>query len=100
VPGIEDFGIAPVEAMAFGKPVVGFNGGGVAETVLDGRTGVLFGAQTFESMVAAIARLDGLTLDPAVARARAERFDRVTFRAAFVGLFERLGVDPSLYSSE
>jgi glycosyltransferase involved in cell wall biosynthesis len=100
VPGIEDFGIAPVEAMAFGKPVVGFNGGGVAETVIDGRTGVLFNAQTVESMVAAIERLDGLTLDPGAARAQAERFDRATFRAAFRALFELLGVDPSLYSAE
>jgi glycosyltransferase involved in cell wall biosynthesis len=98
VPGIEDFGIAPVEAMAFGKPVVAFNGGGVAETVIDGETGVLFDAQTVESMAAAIERLEGLRLDPATARTRAERFDQATFRAAFRALFERLGVDPSLYS--
>ena len=37
----EDFGIAPVEAMSVGKPVVGLNTGGVAETVIDGQTGVL-----------------------------------------------------------
>jgi glycosyltransferase involved in cell wall biosynthesis len=98
VPGIEDFGIAPVEAMAFGKPVVAFNGGGVAETVIDGETGVLFDAQTVESMAAAIERLEGLRLDPAAARTRAEGFNQATFRAAFRALFERLDVDPSLYS--
>ena len=100
VPGIEDFGIAPVEAMAAGKPVVGFNGGGVAETVIDGRTGVLFNEQTVASMAAGIERLDSLTFDPVAIRAQAERFDRSVFRAKFRALFERLGVDPSLYSAE
>ena len=38
VPGEEDFGIAPVEAMAAGKPVVAINRGGTAETVVDGVT--------------------------------------------------------------
>jgi glycosyltransferase involved in cell wall biosynthesis len=99
VPGTEDFGIAPVEAMAFGKPVIGFNGGGVAETVIDGRTGVLFGDQTIDSIAVAIERLSGLSVDPAASRAQAERFDPSTFRAAFRTLFERLGVDPSLYSA-
>lgn len=38
----EDFGITPVEAMAGGCPVIAFNGGGYKETVIDGKTGVLF----------------------------------------------------------
>ena len=41
-PGIEDFGIMTVEAMAVGKPVVAFGAGGTLETVIDGRTGILF----------------------------------------------------------
>jgi glycosyltransferase involved in cell wall biosynthesis len=98
VPGVEDFGIAPVEAMAFGKAVIGFNGGGVSETVLDGQTGVLFGEQTVESMTTAIERLEGMSFDRSVIRARAELFDASVFRQKFRALFERLGVDPSLYS--
>src|SRR6185369_11593395 len=65
VPGVEDFGIAPVEAMAAGKPVVGIRRGGVAETVVDGSTGVLLDQQDWRSMADAIERLDGLTLDSA-----------------------------------
>ena len=41
----EDFGIAAVEAMAAGAPVIAFGRGGVTETVTDGHTGVLFGTQ-------------------------------------------------------
>jgi glycosyltransferase involved in cell wall biosynthesis len=98
VPGIEDFGIAPVEAMAAGKPVIGVGRGGVAETVIDGVTGVLFEVQTADSLVSAIERLDTMTVDPAACRARAEEFDTAVFRARWRELFARLGVDPSLYS--
>jgi len=98
VPGIEDFGIAPVEAMAAGKPVVGFRGGGVAETVIDGTTGVLFDRQEVASMVRAIGRLDGLTLDRSAIRARALEFDTTVFLDRWRVLLARLDVDPSLYA--
>ena len=41
LPGVEDFGIVPVEAQACGCPVVALGEGGAAETVIDGQTGVL-----------------------------------------------------------
>jgi glycosyltransferase involved in cell wall biosynthesis len=97
VPGIEDFGIAPVEAMASGKPVVGFDAGGVSETVIDGKTGVLFANQTVDDLANAIARLDTVAIDPAVCRAHAEEFSVPVFHDRWRGLFLRLGVDPSLY---
>ena len=98
VPGEEDFGIAPIEAMAAGKPVVAFGRGGVAETVEDGVTGALFDEQSVAALVAALDRLDALELDPHVLRARAQEFDRSTFVAAWHALFERYGVDPRLYA--
>ena len=64
VPGEEDFGIAPVEAMAAGKPVVALARGGVAETVVDGVTGVLFDEQSPAALEQALERLDSLALDP------------------------------------
>jgi glycosyltransferase involved in cell wall biosynthesis len=99
VPGEEDFGIAPVEAMAAGKPVVGFGAGGVTETVIDGATGVLFDRQDVDAVCQAIERLDALKFDPTMIRSRAEEFDSEVFRARWRDLFARLGVDPSLYSA-
>ena len=98
VPGIEDFGIAPVEAMAAGKPVIAIAAGGAAETVVDGTTGILFQQPPAEALSEAILASDGMTVDPAVIRARAEEFSTTAFLDAWRALFVRLGVDPSLYS--
>lgn len=48
--GVEDFGIAPVEAMACGIPVIAYNAGGVKETILDDKTGILLDNRTKESL--------------------------------------------------
>ena len=60
-PGLEDFGITPLEATAAGRPVVAYGVGGVEDTVRDGLNGVLFGEQSVDALVAALAdpRLDG-----------------------------------------
>jgi glycosyltransferase involved in cell wall biosynthesis len=97
---LEDFGIAPVEAMACGTPVVAYGRGGTLETVEDGVTGVLFPTQTPEAVCAAVARLERTTFEPGRIRAHAERFSVARFRAEFAAfldeawtLFEREGPD-------
>ncbi len=57
-PGEEDFGIVPVEVMASGRPVIAFDRGGARDTVVHGRTGVLFEDQTVEALVAAVERFE------------------------------------------
>jgi glycosyltransferase involved in cell wall biosynthesis len=99
VPGEEDFGIAPVEAMAAGKPVVALARGGVTETVVDGRTGILFDRPSTDAMAEAIEALDQTPFDPALIRARAEQFGPAVFRSKMRAVFERVGVDRSLYAS-
>ncbi|MCA0942773.1 glycosyltransferase [Salipiger pacificus] len=59
-PGIEDFGIIPLEVMASGRPVVAYNAGGAKETVIDGKTGVLFGDPSSDSLNEAIDRLENI----------------------------------------
>jgi len=53
-PGIEDFGIVPVEAQAAGCPVIAMNAGGTKETVLNGETGILMNEQTEAALLQAI----------------------------------------------
>jgi glycosyltransferase involved in cell wall biosynthesis len=99
LPGVEDFGLAPLEAMACGKPVVAYAAGGALETVVDGETGVFFRQPEARSLADAIGQLDSLALDQAPMRARAEQFDRQQFVTRWRALFRRLGVDPGLYDT-
>jgi glycosyltransferase involved in cell wall biosynthesis len=78
-PGVEDFGIAPLEVQAAGRPVIAFAGGGALETVVDGRTGEFFGDQTVESLMQTLAGFDPGTYDPAACRANAEQFGEERF---------------------
>lgn len=83
-PGQEDFGIVPVEAMASGKPVIAFGRGGALDTVLDGKTGLLFHEQTVESLIEAVERFerDEAAFDRAAIRAHAMRFHGDRFKEA------------------
>jgi len=74
----EDFGIAPLEAMACGRPVVALRRGGAAEVVREG-TGILFD-EGDGALDAALAELSRRTFDPARLRRHAQEFDRSRFR--------------------
>ncbi len=87
-PAIDDFGIVPVEALATGRPVVAFAGGGATDSVRDGETGALFAEATPESLGAALTRLRGLRFDPARLRAEARRFDRAAFERRFAAFVD------------
>lgn len=82
-PGWEDFGIAPVEAQAGGRPVIAYGRGGALETVVDGVTGVFFAEPTAESLIDAMQRADRIDFDAAACRANAERFSEREFRRRF-----------------
>ncbi len=84
-PGVEDFGMVPVEAMASGKPVIAFKGGGALETVVDEVTGVFFDAQSAESLNAAISRFEALEsrFDAIRIREHARKFSSGIFLSTF-----------------
>jgi glycosyltransferase involved in cell wall biosynthesis len=88
-PGIEDFGITPLEAMASGRPVIAYAAGGVLETVVDGETGFFFHDQTADALANAVRDFEALGApEQAVCRARAEEFSPDLFRrriASFIG---------------
>lgn len=79
VPGAEDFGIAPVEAQAAGKPVVALAAGGALETVKNGVTGVLYREASPEALLRAVRRLDRLATAPHEIAASAEQFSSAAF---------------------
>jgi glycosyltransferase involved in cell wall biosynthesis len=84
-PGVEDFGIVPVEAMACGAPVIAFNKGGILDTVVHGKTGILFEEQTAESLIEAVMQVENDTFSfrPTVLRAQAMKFEKILFRSRF-----------------
>ena len=79
-PGEEDFGISPIQAMAAGRPVIAFAAGGALETVLPGRTGMLFAEQTAEAIVEAVAAFDERSLNVQEICAYAKQFDTIVFK--------------------
>ena len=80
-PGEDDFGIAPVEAMLHGKPVLAYRKGGATETVLEGITGEFFDDLATESLADGIRRLQ-MNLNsysPLVIKKVAEKFSQEKF---------------------
>ena len=92
LPGEEDFGIAPVEALACGRPVVGLARGGVTETVSDGVTGVLVDEPTADAFAAGIARAAALRFDAGHIRNQALRFSVSRFHDEMRPLLESAAV--------
>ena len=78
--GDEDFGLAPLEANAAGRPVVAYGVSGALETVVDGVTGVLFHEPTPESLCRAMDELESRTWDRRLLRAHAMSFNKERFK--------------------
>lgn len=81
-PGIEDFGIVPVEAMAAGAPVVAYGKGGALDTVIHGKTGILFHEQSVEALIEAVGRLERGEFDfsPSEMHLHAQGFAKPVFQ--------------------
>jgi len=85
----EDFGIIPVEAQACGTPVIAFNKGGLKETVVQGKTGVLFEKQTIDSLTDAVAYFETQNFSTEEIRQNAERFSKSRFEKELKEFVER-----------
>ena len=78
-PGVDDFGILPVEVQAGGCPVIALARGGALETVRSGETGLLYEDDSVEGLLDAIRRFEMETFDSEVCRKNALRFNRNRF---------------------
>jgi len=86
----EDFGIAPLEAQAMGKPVIAFRAGGALETVVEGKTGEFFYPQTPNALAEVLKSFEPKRYDPKVCRRQAERFSKEVFMKKFKDQIEKL----------
>lgn len=77
---LEDFGIAPVEAMATGTPVIAYKGGGALDYVVPGKTGDFFDEQTAESLREVLQKFDVGVFDERTIRYHAAKFSEESFR--------------------
>jgi glycosyltransferase involved in cell wall biosynthesis len=99
-PGEEDFGIVPVEAQAYGRPVIAYGRGGALETVKgffaenpaapEESTGIFFAQQTIESLVNAICLFEGVEsrFSPTFIRDQVQRFDASRFKVEMNNFIE------------
>ena len=83
MPGVEDFGMVPVEAQACGRPVVALAQGGAVESVVDGVTGVLVRDPSVAAFAAALRDVCARDFDAAAIRRHAEFFGKARFQAEF-----------------
>ena len=103
-PGEEDFGLVPVEAMACGRPVVAYGVGGAAETVLPGRTGVLYEQAGVDGLLEGMEQFEQSegAFDPSACVRRAADYGPAAFHAglatALNGVLRQRSAAPSTES--
>ena len=87
-PGVEDFGIVPVEAQAAGCPVIALRAGGALETVIEGRTGVFFDRADTDELCDAVERLELAEFSEESCRENSRRFSEDRFRREIRGFVD------------
>lgn len=91
----EEFGIAPVEAMGFGVPVIAFASGGLKETVKEGKNGYLYYELTADSLIQTIKKFYSLSVEDRLhmrlnARAEAEQYSEENFKKQLMDFVKKV----------
>ena len=88
-PGVDDFGIVAVEALAAGTPVIAYKDGGALDYVEPGKTGVFFSEQTAESLTQALSNFDPDKFNSVSIKRAAAKFSADNFRSKTQKLISR-----------
>ena len=93
MPQVEDFGIAAVEAMALGTPVIAFRSGGATESVQENVSGIFFEKQNANSLIDAIKKFSETEnqFDRGVLARSVEKFSKENFKKNFVDYLKSVG---------
>lgn len=98
-PGEEDFGMAPLEIAAAGRPTIAYRAGGAVETIVDGVTGVFFDRQDATSLAKAIQRFERQDWSAEVLRSHAEGFGIDVFQSRFRQFLAKVGAPLPEYAA-
>lgn len=94
----EDFGIAPVEAMAHGLPVIAYAGGGLRETVRHRKTGLFFRKHTPQALQRAITLFNSVSFDSTTIYAQARSFSQEVFEKKISRLVDQIISQQELFA--
>jgi glycosyltransferase involved in cell wall biosynthesis len=89
MPGVEDFGMVPVEAQACGRPVVALAEGGAPESIVEDETGVLVRDRSVDAFADGLRRVASRSFDTAAIRRHAEAFSRPRFDREFSAIVQQ-----------
>ena len=89
-PGLEDFGITPLEANACGRPVIAFKGGGALDTIVPGLNGMFFEEQTVDSLSEVLLSFSRKRWNAGRIQALASQFSEQRFMEEMYSLVQRL----------
>lgn len=85
-PGEDDFGMVPVEAMSYGKPVIAYGKGGALESVVEGKTGEFFLEATVESLEKLLKNFNPKKYKEEDCIKQAGKFSKKKFKEQFIKL--------------
>jgi glycosyltransferase involved in cell wall biosynthesis len=98
-PGEEDFGMAPLEIAAAGRPTIAYRAGGAVETIVEGATGVFFDRQEVSHVAAAIQRFEQQDWSAPALRRHAECFGIAVFQSRFREFLDKVGAPVPEYAA-
>jgi glycosyltransferase involved in cell wall biosynthesis len=89
-PLLDDFGIASIESLAAGTPVIAYKAGGALDYIIPGKTGAFFEPQTPEALEKALKNFDPKKYKPSAIKEFAKKFSTENFQKQMTEFLNRI----------